>query len=69
MFNNPFEIIPDTPEESALRASAVSSAKPTKIKTALVVDTNILLKKIHLKDLLRLDLATFEQNYEVFTLD
>ena len=38
-------------------------------KIALIVDTNILLKQVHLRDLLRIDQASFEANYEVFTLD
>ena len=34
-----------------------------------MVDTNILLKQVHLRDLLKVDQETFDSQYEVFTLD
>ena len=41
-----------------------------KQKIALVIDTNVLLKKTQLRELLKVpDLATFEELFEVVTLD
>jgi hypothetical protein len=63
LFNNPFEITPDSPKQIAKAAPVLVT------KTALVVDTNILLKQVLLRDLLKIDQETFETKYEVFTLD
>ena len=61
-FTNPFEITPGPIVTPSIKAPIVT-------RTALVVDTNILLKQVHLRELLKIDQATFDSNYDVFTLD
>lgn len=66
---NPFVITPDDPNATAngfVSASKKVAAveKPVydpNAKTALIVDTNVLLKQIHIRDMLRIDQDTFEK--------
>jgi len=66
---NPFVITPDDPNSTT--SGFVSASKKVAVvekpvydpnaKTALIVDTNVLLKQIHIRDMLRIDQDTFEK--------
>jgi len=59
----------DGEESKAAKPGQVLSEEPQK-KIALVIDTNVLLKQTQLRELLKVkDLATFEELFEVVTLD
>lgn len=69
-----FVILPDDP--NATTHGTVIPSKPQaapvydpKSKTSLIVDTNVLLKQMHIRELLRIDQQTFDQQFEVITLD
>ena len=59
----------DGEESKAAKPGQVLQEEPQK-KIALVIDTNVLLKQTQLRELLKVnDLATFEELFEVVTLD
>ena len=68
-FKNPFEIV-DT--NTSASGSTIKASKPkleTNCKVALIVDTNVLLKQMHIREMLRVDQQTFDSQFEVITLD
>lgn len=84
-FKNPFVITPDEPGALPYKPTYIEGAKPKveapvsqpsevpqpeiKSKTYLVVDTNVLLKQQHLRDLFHVDSQKFDEQFEVVTLD
>lgn len=76
-FKNPFVIVPDDPNSTAnafvtLNRTVKKGEAPAydpQAKTVLIVDTNVLLKQMHIRELLRIDQATFDSQFEVITLD
>lgn len=76
-FKNPFVITPDEPGALPYKPTYAEGARPKaedpvvqpsaepqpeiKSKTYLVVDTNVLLKQQHLRDLFRVDSQKFEE--------
>jgi len=66
---NPFVITPDDPNSTAngfvsVTKKVVVVEKPVydqNAKTALIVDTNVLLKQVHIREMLRIDQETFNK--------